>query len=75
VPSFAERLPVAETNPYGQMTPEQRLRFALWLQEAEKQNTRVLKELMVEDAPIRYRDENKSEYAVGFVPTEKRSYP
>jgi hypothetical protein len=27
-----------------QMIPEQRLRFALWLQEAEKQNTRVLKE-------------------------------
>src|SRR3984893_233365 len=26
-----------------QMIPEQRLRFALWLQEAEKQNTRVLK--------------------------------
>src|SRR6266550_6013718 len=53
--------PVAETDPYGQMTAEQRLRFALWLQEAEKQNTRVLKELMVEHGPIRYRDENETE--------------
>ena len=67
--------PVVETNPYGQMTAGERLRFALWLQEAEKQNTRVLKELMVEHGPIRYRDENDSEYVAGFVPTEKRFYP
>jgi hypothetical protein len=66
---------MAETNPYGQMTPEQRLGFALWLQEAEKQNTRVLKELMVEDGPIRYRDENHGEYVAGFVPIEKRFCP
>jgi hypothetical protein len=74
-PLLLNGCPVAETNPYGQMTPEQRLRFALWLQEAEKQNTRVLKELMVEQGPIRYRDENESEYVAGFVPTEKRFYP
>ena len=66
---------VAETNPYGQMTAEQRLRFAVWLQEAENQNTRVLKELMVEDGPIRYRAENQSGYVAGFVPIEKRFYP
>jgi len=67
--------PVAETNPYRQMTAEERLRFALWLQEAEKQNTRVLKELMVEHGPIRYRDENESEYFACFVPIEKKFYP
>jgi hypothetical protein len=74
-PLLLNGCPVAETNPYGQMTAEERLRFALWLQEAEKQNTRVLKELMVEHGPIRYRDENESEYIAGFVPTEKRFYP
>ncbi len=74
-PLLLNGCPVAETNPYGQMTAEERLRFALWLQEAEKQNTRVLKELMVEHGPIRYRDENQSEYVAGFVPTEKRFYP
>jgi hypothetical protein len=41
-PLLLNGCPVAETNPYGQMTPEQQLRFALWLQEAEKQNTKVL---------------------------------
>ena len=74
-PLLLNGCPVAETNPYGQMTAEERLRFALWLQEAEKQNTRVLKELMVEHGPICYRDENKNEYIAGFVPTEKRFYP
>ena len=57
------------------MTGEERLRFALWLGEAEKQNTRVLKDLMVERGPICYRDENQSEYVADFVPTEKRFYP
>jgi hypothetical protein len=74
-PLLLNGCPVAEANPYGQLTPEQRLRFALWLQEAEKQNTRVLKELMVEHGQIRYRDDNEREYVAGFVPTEKRFYP
>ena len=47
-PLLLNGCPMAKTNPYGQMTAEERLRFALWLQEAEKQNTKVLKYLMVE---------------------------
>jgi hypothetical protein len=74
-PLLLNGCPVAETNPYGQMTAEERLRFALWLQEAEKQNTRVLKELMVEHGPIRYRDENESAYLADFVPVDKKFYP
>ncbi|MGI0085618.1 MAG: hypothetical protein ACREBQ_11100, partial [Nitrososphaerales archaeon] len=53
-PLLLNGCPVGQTNPYSQMTAEQRLRFALWLQEAEKQNTKVLKDLMVEKGPIRY---------------------
>jgi hypothetical protein len=74
-PLLLNGCPVAETNPYGQLTSEERLRLALWLQEAEKQNTRLLKELLVQHGPIYYRDDNKSEYVAGFVPTEKRFYP
>jgi len=74
-PLLLNGCPVAETNPYGHMTAGERLGFALWLQEAEKQNTTVLKELMVEHGPIHYRDENESEYVAGFVPIEKRFYP
>lgn len=66
---------MAKTNPYSQMTAEERLRFALWLQEAEKQNTSVLKDLMVEHGGIRYRDGNQGEYVADFVPVEKKFYP
>ena len=74
-PLLLNGCPVAETNPYARMTAEKRLRFALWLQEAEKQNTRVLKNLMVERGPIKYRDGNQNEYSADFVSVEKRFYP
>ena len=57
------------------MTAEERLRFALWLQEAEKQNTKVLKDLMVERGPIHYRDGTEGAYLADFVPVEKKFYP
>ena len=73
-PLLLNGCPVAQMNPYSQMTAEQRLRFALWLQEAEKQNTKVLKDLMVEHGPIHYRDGNEGEYLADFVPVEKKFY-
>lgn len=74
-PLLLNGCPVAKTNPYAQMAAEERLRFALWLQEAEKQNTKVLKDLMVEHGPIHYRDGNEHEYLADFVPVAKRFYP
>jgi PD-(D/E)XK nuclease superfamily protein len=74
-PLLLNGCPVAETNPYGRMTAERRLRFALWLQEAEKQNTKVLKDLMVKRGPIHYRDGNQNEHLAEFVPVEKKYYP
>lgn len=74
-PLLLRKCPIAETNPYAQMTCEERLRLALWLQEAEKENTRILKELLVEKGPIRYADNNQKEYSARFVPVEKRFYP
>ena len=57
------------------VTAERRLRFAVWLQEAEKQNTKVLKDLIVKRGPIHYRDENQTEHLAEFVPLEKKFYP
>jgi len=74
-PLLLNGCPVASTNPYSQMTADERLRFALWLQEAEKQNTRVLKDLMVERGPVHYRNGNQVEYLADFVPVEKKFYP
>lgn len=74
-PLLLNGCPVAKTNPYGQMAAEERLGFALWLQEAEKHNTKVLKDLMVERGLIRYRDGNEDEYLADFVLVEKKFYP
>ena len=74
-PLLLNSCPVAKTNPYRRMTPQQRLRFALWLQQAERHNTIVLKDLVTERGPIRYRDENQNEYVAAFEAVEKRSYP
>ena len=74
-PLLLSGCPVAETNPYSRMTAEKRLRFALWLQEAEKHNTKVLKNLMQKRGPIRYCDGNQAEYLAEFVPVEKKFYP
>ncbi len=74
-PLLLNGCPVGETNPYARMTAERRLRFALWLQQAEKQNTKVLKDLMVKRGPIHYRDGNQNEHLAEFVPVEKKFYP
>ena len=74
-PLLLNGCPVAKTNPYGQRSAEERLRFALWLQAAEKQNTKVLKDLMVERGPICYHDGNQGEHLADFVPVEKKFYP
>ena len=74
-PLLLNGCPIAETNPYARMTREQRLRFALWLDEAEKENTRILKELLVEEGPIHYADDNQRQYVARFVPVEKKFYP
>src|SRR5436309_648062 len=69
-PLLLNGCPVAETNPYGQMTAQERLRFALWLQEAEKHNSTVLQNLMSERAPMQYCDASPREYLVEFVLVE-----
>jgi hypothetical protein len=74
-PLLLNGCPVAETNPYARMTAERRLRFAIWLQEAEKHNSKVLKDLMVKRGPIHYRDASQNEHVAEFVPVEKKFYP
>jgi hypothetical protein len=40
-----------------------------------KQNTKVLKDLMVELGPIHYREGNEGAYLADFVTAEKKFYP
>lgn len=46
-----------------------------WSQEAEKQNTMVLKDLMVERGLICSRDGNQSESVADFLAVAKKFYP
>ena len=67
--------PLAETNPYATMTPAQRVGFAVFLQQAKKENDRLLKDMMREGGPVSYRDGNGVEYCAEFRKQDKRSYP
>ncbi len=67
--------PLAMTNPYATMTPEERVSFAVWLREAQKQNEKVLKNMMVERGTIRAQDGNGAVYAAEFVAQACKSYP
>ena len=78
--SFCPRLtdlscPLAETNPYATMTPAQRVGFAVFLNQAKKENDRLLKDVMLEGGPVSYRDGNDVEYVAQFRKQDKRSYP
>lgn len=74
-PLLLNGCPVEETNPYHQMTAEERLGFVFWLHDAERRNIKVLKDFMVDRRAIRYQHENQSEYVADFVPAEKNCYP
>jgi hypothetical protein len=43
--------------------------------EAERQNSKMLKDLMLQQGLIRYRDGNQTEHLAEFVPVEKKFYP
>lgn len=73
-PLLLNGCPLAKTNPYSRMTPQQRLQFAVWLQQAEKHNSKVLKDVIAEKGPILCRDDNRGEYVADFVPVERKSY-
>lgn len=74
-PKLPAGCPIIRTNPYANMTPAERVAFGVWLKEASKQNTQILKDLMLEGGPVAYRDANKVEYVAEFVKVQKRSYP
>ena len=78
--SFCPRLtdlscPMSETNPYATMTPAQRVGFAVFLAQATKENTRLIKDLMLEGGPVSYQDGNGNPYIAEFRRQERKSYP
>jgi hypothetical protein len=64
-----------DTNPYASKSPEEHLKYLLWLREANKQTTEVLKTLVRELGPIECQDQNGVAYEAGFAASPKTEYP
>ncbi len=64
-----------DINPYASKSPEEHLRYLLWLREAEKTTSDVLKDTVRELGPVQCQDQNGITYCAGFTPTPKTEYP
>lgn len=73
-PKLQHGCPIADLNPYTNMTPEDRLKFAIWVNEAKKQNDRILKDLVDAQGPICIADANGKGYQAQFDLQRKGHY-
>jgi len=64
-----------DTNPYASKSPEEHLKYLLWLREAEKTTSDVLKDMVRELGPVQCQDQNGVTYCAGFTPSPKTEYP
>jgi hypothetical protein len=67
--------PIAAINPYTQQSPEDRVRFAVWLSAARKENDRVLKDHVNAQGPIDVADGNGQQYRASFALKERTKFP
>lgn len=68
--------PISEFNPHATVTPEERARFAIWLNQVKHVNDQVLKDVVdASGRPIEVMDGNGRVTQIGFMPTEARQYP
>jgi len=74
-PNLLKGCPVADRNPYTEQTPEERLRFAIWLKQAAEKNRQILTHLLNVTGPIEVTDDNDQRYRAEFRQTEKAVYP
>lgn len=74
-PLVANGCPMATTNPYATMIPEERVQFGLYLEQAKKENDRILKDHVNQNGPILYVDGAGNRFEGGFKLKTQRSYP
>jgi hypothetical protein len=73
-PKLQKGCPIATINPYTNQTPEERVRFAIWLTAAKKENDRILKDLINISGPVRVDDANGKPYKADFKKIPGGSY-
>lgn len=74
-PILMTECPMKQINPFSNLTPEERVGFAIWMKSANKENNAHLKYFAAEKGPIPYRDANGVLYEAGFVKGEKVTFP
>jgi len=67
--------PLANQNPYITRSPAEQLKYVIWLREADKQNTELLKQWVLQNGPVECHDDNGVEYVAGFSELRKQQYP
>lgn len=67
--------PIAKVNPYTELEPMDRLRFAVWTMYAVRENARLLREFVKVGGPIEVRDSNGAKHLAGYEIEERKKYP
>ena len=72
-PLLLNGCPIDKANPYGKLTPKDRLRLQMYLEAAIKVNQTILKE-WAEKESISAQDDNGATYTTGFASRKRTRY-
>ena len=67
--------PLASINPFVQQTPEDSLRYAVFMDQARNENARILREFVQASGPVTISDANGQTYTAGYELTGSNKYP
>ena len=67
--------PLASINPFVQQSPEDRLRYAVFMDQCRKENALVLREHVQANGPVTITDANGQPYTAGFDLVDQLKYP
>lgn len=67
--------PIASVNPFTEIPPDTRLRFAVWAKYAGQENSRILREFVKAGGPLEIVDSNGKRHIAGYDETATKVYP
>jgi len=71
----SECCPIASINPWVQQSPEDRLRYAVFMDQARKENATILREYVQANGPVTIKDSNGQPYTAGYDLVNKERFP
>ena len=67
--------PLTKINPWVQQSPEDRVRYAVFMDQARKENATILREFVQANGPITITDANGQPYTAGYDLTTSEKFP